>query len=71
MNLREQNATTTLRSERNEIDIRDLWQADHKTNKRIDDMKNWVIAGMGSIILQAGIIILGIILAWSKLKGLG
>lgn len=40
-------------------------------HKRIDGMKNWVIAGMSSLVLQLVIVLLSFIigLVWLKMKG--
>jgi len=46
------------------------WNAIDRAHERIDGMKNWVIAGMTSLVIQL-VVILGLaILAWVKLKGL-
>jgi len=45
----------------------DMWKANGKTNERIDGMKNWVIAGMSSLLLQLIIVIITVAL---KVKGL-
>lgn len=38
--------------------------------QRTDGMKNWVIAGMATVILQCLGVITVLIFAWTKLKGL-
>lgn len=40
-----------------------------KVEKKVDIMKNWVIAGMATVILQGAIVIAGLVVAWMKLKG--
>jgi hypothetical protein len=37
-------------------------------HQRIDGMKNWVIAGMTSLILQLLVMILGLVLVWARTK---
>jgi len=63
------------RIRRNENDIQDLWkhrEADRGENaesfrrihQRIDGMKNWVIAGMGSMLLYFAVTLVQFILSW-------
>lgn len=65
---------------RNENDIQDLWkhretdrantdQSLQRLHNRVDGMKNWVIAGMGSMLLYFGIAILNFLLNWVSSKG--
>jgi hypothetical protein len=39
-------------------------------HRRMDGMKNWVIAGMTSLVLQLIVMIIGLTLVWAKTKGL-
>ena len=43
----------------------DLWQSVDRVHTRVDGMKNWVIAGMTSLVLQLIIMIIGFVIAWS------
>ena len=52
--------------EQNRVEI---WQAIDKVHERIDGMKNWVIAGMSSLIIQLILWIIGIAIAYLKVKG--
>lgn len=45
------------------------WQSINRAHERIDGMKNWVIAGMSSLIIQLFLAILGVIFAYLKFKG--
>ena len=54
----------TNRIRRNEKDIQDLWRQYEKVNGRIDAMKNWVIAGMCSFVLQGIVVITHFVLQW-------
>lgn len=38
-------------------------------HKRIDGIKNWVIAGMTSLVLQLIVTVFGVLVAWMKAKG--
>lgn len=40
-----------------------------KAHERIDSMKNWVIAGMASLVMQLILWVVGIMIAYLKLKG--
>lgn len=40
-----------------------------KAHERIDGMKNWVIAGMSSLVVQLILWIVGMAVAYLKLKG--
>lgn len=53
---------------RNIKDISELNQKDIDVNKRVDNMKNWVIAGMSSLILNLIIVISGIIMIYLKVQ---
>lgn len=48
----------------------DAWNAINRAHERIDGIKNWVIAGMTSLVLQLIILALGVIFAWMKIKGM-
>lgn len=48
----------------------EAWKAIDKAHERIDGMKNWVIAGMTSLILQLVIMLIAVIFAWVKLRGM-
>jgi hypothetical protein len=50
--------------------IEDTWKAIEKTNNKIDTLKNWVIAGMSSLIAQLLITVITIIIAWLKVRGI-
>jgi hypothetical protein len=50
-----------VRTARNEKDIQDLWLHMETLDKRINGMKNWVIAGMVSVVVQLGILIASIV----------
>jgi len=39
-----------------------------KAHERVDSMKNWVIAGMSSLILQFLLLIISLVFAYLKLK---
>lgn len=39
------------------------------SHKRIDGMKNWVIAGMTSLVLQLIVMVVGLSMLWVKAKG--
>lgn len=45
------------------------WKVLNNAHQRIDGMKNWVIAGMTSLLLQLLFVVLGLIIAWAKFKG--
>ncbi len=38
-------------------------------HRRVDGLKNWVIAGMTSLVIQLIIVILGLALLWARTKG--
>lgn len=68
------------RIERNENDLQDLWkcrESDRQENEkahvrihgRIDAMKNWVIAGMGSMLLYFSVAVVQFILNWISKSG--
>ncbi len=38
-------------------------------HRRIDGMKNWVIAGMTSLVIQLILAVFGIVIIWAKSKG--
>lgn len=40
-----------------------------KVEGKVDTMKNWVIAGMATVILQGAGVICFLVFAWMKLKG--
>jgi len=50
-----------------EKDQSEAWKAIDRAHDRIDSMKNWVIAGMTSLVLQLIIFIGGLIILWMKL----
>ena len=37
-------------------------------HRRVDGMKNWVIAGMTSLVLQLVIMLLGLVVVWARTK---
>lgn len=45
------------------------WKAIDKAHERIDGMKNWVIAGMTSLVLQLLLMLIAVAFAWMKLRG--
>jgi len=45
------------------------WRAIDRAHERIDGMKNWVIAGMASLVLQLVVIIGALVLVYMKLGG--
>jgi hypothetical protein len=72
--------TEEARIRRNEEDIQDLWkhrETDRSANERghermherIDAMKNWVIAGMGSMMLYFGVVFIQFVLNWISESG--
>jgi hypothetical protein len=72
--------TEEARIRRSEEDIQDLWkhrEADRSANERghermherIDAMKNWVIAGMGTMSLYFAIALVQFILNWIAKSG--
>ena len=46
----------------------DLWISVDRAHTRVDGMKNWVIAGMTSLVLQLIVMIIGLVLMWGKNK---
>lgn len=46
-----------------------LWDAHDRLAERIDSMKNWVIAGMGGLLVQTIFFILGGLYMMAKWKG--
>lgn len=46
-----------------------IMQNTNAAHRRIDGMKNWVIAGMTSLLLQLVVMILGLALLWARTKG--
>lgn len=46
-----------------------IWQSIDKAHERIDGMKNWVIAGMSSLLIQLILWLIGIAIAYLKMKG--
>lgn len=53
----------------NETNVEKLWLAIEALQEKMDAMKNWVIAGMATVILQGALVICGLVFAWVKLKG--
>lgn len=49
-----------------ELDGADMKNAISSSHRRIDGMKNWVIAGMSSMIIQLVIAIIGVIIILSR-----
>lgn len=43
-----------------------MWKAIDRSHERLDGMKNWVIAGMTSLVIQLILFIGGIILVYTK-----
>jgi hypothetical protein len=52
--------------EQNRIDV---WRSLDKAHERVDGMKNWVIAGMSSLVMQLILWVVAILVAYLKLKG--
>jgi len=52
-----------------ELNRAEIWRSIDKAHERIDGMKNWVIAGMSSLIIQLILWIIGIAIAYFKMKG--
>ena len=46
----------------------DQWKVINKAHERIDSMKNWVIAGMSSLVLQLILWLITLILVYLKIK---
>lgn len=47
----------------------EIWRSIDKAHERIDGMKNWVIAGMTSLIIQLFVMLGGAIALYFKLRG--
>lgn len=52
-----------------EADLEANLKAHERIHGRIDTMKNWVIAGMGSMLLYFGVAFLKFVLDWVSTKG--
>lgn len=56
----------TSRIKNTEEDIKVVSATANSAHRRIDAMKNWVIAGMTSLVLQLIAMISGLILFWAR-----
>ena len=56
------------RIKNNEDNLKAVAQAATAAHRRIDGMKNWVIAGMSSLVMQLIIMLIGLILYWVRTK---
>ena len=68
MNLCNEHSGHQARIRSLESNKEDMWKSIDRSHERIDGMKNWVIAGMTSLVIQLILFIGGIVLVYVKAR---